>query len=225
MICRMVSSMRSRSMGPVVVTSSTRSAASTAASTRSVCKGGVSISTHSSSAGAATVNRLTTSTPKGSGRPADRALCAHRVAAPDGSASRTVTVWPSRASASAVPMALVVLPTPPLRLTKATVFVFVVIGIVPFIRVSGFPCPRVHGSTVCRVYGFPEWFVLMGPDRLSVSDCLQKRVSCKGGVCVAAAGAFALPVERVVGSSGSNRNPASCAVFSTWRRARNGSPP
>ena len=34
--------------------------------------------------GAATVNRLTTSTPKGSGRPADRALCAHRVAAPDG---------------------------------------------------------------------------------------------------------------------------------------------
>ncbi|WP_131216988.1 ParA family protein, partial [Bifidobacterium longum] len=32
--------------------------------------------------GAATVNRLTTSTPKGSGRPADRALCAHRVAAP-----------------------------------------------------------------------------------------------------------------------------------------------
>ena len=83
----------------------------------------------------------------------------------------------------------------------------------------------------------------------------------------AAAGAFALPVERVVarhrcwralrcsvlrrlhsrsraaatisgfarmyrasrrsavGSSGSNRNPASCAVFSTWRRALNGSPP
>ena len=42
------------------------SAASTAASTRSVCKGGVSISTHSSSAGAATVNRLTTLHPKGS---------------------------------------------------------------------------------------------------------------------------------------------------------------
>ena len=137
--------MRSRSMGPVVVTSSTRSAASTAASTRSVCKGGVSISTHSSSAGAATVKRLTTSTGNGRGRPADSALCAHRVAAPDGSASRTVTVRPRRVSASAVPMALVVFPTPPLRLTKATVFVFVFILHCSFHWFSGFPCPRVAG--------------------------------------------------------------------------------
>ena len=91
------------------------------------------------------MNRLTTSTENGRGRPADWALCAHKVAAPDGSASRTVTVWPRRVSASAVPMALVVFPTPPLRLTKATVLVFSFMCVIPFIRVSGFPCPRVAG--------------------------------------------------------------------------------
>ena len=105
----------------------------------------MSISTHSSSAGAATVKRLTTSTRNGRGRASRFGLVR-----PQGRRAGRVSVTYRHRAAEASERfggadGAGGLSTPPLRLTKATVFVFVFILHCSFHWFSGFPCPRVAG--------------------------------------------------------------------------------
>lgn len=72
-----------------------------------------------SAGGMPTVNRLVTRTSNGNGSPAVLALAAQSVALPCGSMSLTSTFLPSLVRAMAVPMVLVVLPTPPFMFAMA----------------------------------------------------------------------------------------------------------